>query len=278
MPIARFKINPTQTALPVIVMQQVFLYRDSLMPRPRGRDLIPGLNRPFEVCHRQGVTVFFPRHALKRDLSDVGFYPEFLSGRPKRYLFLKSNPDADIAPEMVLGIHDIIVAKNAYSALVGTNLEAIPDAAGIGTLVIGGVDMHVCCEATARDARHRNQRVIFRAGRRFGYHHGKRDAAPRTTRMDSDNAKITTIGDFIGHLKTEQKRVRTGGIQAIEGFGRSKFKRPVCQFIGSARHMGKAWAITAKDLFCYSEHFSNIADSDTICEISVKLFREVYSN
>ena len=86
---------------------------------------------------------------------------------------------------------------------------------------------------------------------------------------------------------------RAGDISRIEGLGRSEFKRPLCQFIGSARYLGKAWAVTPEDQLCqwggwcagvfpdvpesiisgclYSDRFLNIADGDTAREISAAL-------
>jgi len=79
-------------------------------------------------------------------------------------------------------------------------------------------------------------------------------------------------------------------LKEIKGLRRSEFKRPLCQFVGSARYLGKAWGITAEDHLCqwgawcagvfpevpesiisgclYSEQFLNIADGDTARLIS----------
>ena len=214
MPRARFEIDPARTALLIVDMQRGFLREDSPMLRPRGRDLIPDLNRLIEVCHRHRVTVVFTRHAFKRDLSDVGLYSEFLPGPPERYMFVEGNPDADIAPEMLVGMHDVIVTKNEYSAFAGTKLETTLGAAGIDTVIIGGVDVHVCCEATARDARHRNRRVIFLADGTAT--RDQPDAGWGTitademqhnvlTRMALGYAEVTTIEDVIGRLETEMR-------------------------------------------------------------------------
>ncbi len=79
-------------------------------------------------------------------------------------------------------------------------------------------------------------------------------------------------------------------LKDYHGLRRSEFKRPLCQFVGSARYLGKAWGITAEDQLCqwgawcagvfpdvpesiisgclYSEQFLNIADGDTARMIS----------
>ena len=41
-------------------------------------------------------------------------------------------------------------------------------------------------------------------------------------------------------------------IDEMQGIQRSQFKRTVCQYLGSARYLGKAWAATTEDQFCQS--------------------------
>lgn len=41
-------------------------------------------------------------------------------------------------------------------------------------------------------------------------------------------------------------------LKEIEGIERPRFKKPVCQFIGSARYLGKAWGATAEDQLCHA--------------------------
>lgn len=41
-------------------------------------------------------------------------------------------------------------------------------------------------------------------------------------------------------------------LKDVKGIQRSTFKRTVCQFLGSARYLGKAWGATTDDQFCQS--------------------------
>ena len=78
---------------------------------------------------------------------------------------------------------------------------------------------------------------------------------------------------------------RAEEINEIEAIQRSEFKRTVCQYLGSARYLGKAWGATTEDQFCqsgawklgvspyvpdvyaeqglYGDKLLNIADSET---------------
>ena len=160
---ARFEIQPERTALLIVDMQHGFLSADSPMGRAEGRELIPRLNLLIDTCRERGVSVIFTRHAFKADFSDIGIYPEFFPGPQQDYLFVEGRPEAEIYAEMSRREADGVVTKSTFSAFVETNLGVLLRARGIDTVIIGGVDVHVCCEATARDARHRNLRVIFLA-------------------------------------------------------------------------------------------------------------------
>lgn len=46
--------------------------------------------------------------------------------------------------------------------------------------------------------------------------------------------------------------VKAEELAGIPGIQRSAYKRTVCQFLGSARYLGKAWGATTEDQFCQS--------------------------
>jgi len=159
----KFKIRAERTALLIVDMQDGFLSAESPMGRAEGRELIPRLNSLIGACRESGAGVIFTRHAFKPDFSDLGLYAEFFPGPPEDYLFVEGRPEAEIYRELARRDADLVVTKSTFSAFVKTDLDAQLQARNIDTLIIGGVDVHVCCEATARDARHRNLRVIFLA-------------------------------------------------------------------------------------------------------------------
>jgi len=57
-------------------------------------------------------------------------------------------------------------------------------------------------------------------------------------------AKLSTLPLGFKFLKDADN------LKGIKGIKRSSFKRTVCQFIGSSRHLGKAWGATAEDQLC----------------------------
>ena len=158
----RFDIQADKTALIIIDMQNAFLKPGASLERARGRDLIPGLNKLIRACHEAGIMVIFTCHAFRADGSDMGLVAEFA---PEMYAnkntLIEGTPDVDIYDEMERGEKDVVVTKRIYNAFYGTELDLILRIHGVDTVIIGGVDTVFCCEATAREARHRNYRVIF---------------------------------------------------------------------------------------------------------------------
>lgn len=158
----RFDIAAEKTALVIIDMQNAFLKPGASLERPSGRDIIPSLNRLIRACHEAGIMVIFTCHAYRADGSDMGLVTQFA---PQLYAnkstLIEGTPDVDIYREMERAESDIVINKPIYSAFYGTELDLILRIHGIDTVIIGGVDTVFCCEATARDARHRNYKVIF---------------------------------------------------------------------------------------------------------------------
>lgn len=157
----RFSIVPERTALLVIDMQNAFLKPGSAFEVPRGREFIPRLNRLIEACRKKRIRVIFTRHAHSEDGSDLGLFREFVPTENGRPFIVDGTLDSDISPEVGVRKDDIVITKQIYSAFCGTNLEHILRGNGIDTVIISGVVTALCCEATARDARHKNLKVIF---------------------------------------------------------------------------------------------------------------------
>ncbi len=207
--LVKFEIDPHRTALLVVDMQHGFLAPESPMSRAAGLEMIPRLNSLIKACRASGLAVVFTRQAFKRDFSDVGLYPEFFPGPPEDYFFVEGRLEAEIYAGMDLTEADTIVSKTTFSAFVGTGLHDWLRERDIDTVIIAGVDVHVCCEATARDARHLNLRVIFLSdgtatGDRADYGWGASTAAEMQrhvlSRLALGYAEVATVSDVMARL------------------------------------------------------------------------------
>lgn len=158
---ARFEIDPDKTVLLVIDMQNTWLRPGSPMETPSGRALIPNLNRLIKACREKGILIVFTRSAWRQDGSDMGLFLDFIPEMAARSNLIEGTADVEISDEMDCQERDIVILKKAYSAFYGTPLDLILHIKGIDTVIISGVVTWGCCESTARDARHRNYKVIF---------------------------------------------------------------------------------------------------------------------
>lgn len=157
----RFDIVPAKTALLVIDMQQVWLAKGARMEVPSGREMVPALNKLIGSCRKQGIKVIFTRHAHRADGSDLGLFELFIPSKDGKPFLVDGTPDAEIYDGMDCRGDDLVITKQVYSAFSGTILDHYLRINNIDTLIISGLITCYCCEATAREARHRDYKVIF---------------------------------------------------------------------------------------------------------------------
>lgn len=160
-PKVHFDIYPQKTALIVVDMQNGFLKPGALLEIPRGRAMVPKLNKLISACREKGIRVIFLQQMHRQDGSDMGLMAEFIPGLAVKKSLIEGTLDAEIYDELKRQKGDIVVVKRTFSGFYGTDLELILRVNGIDTVIISGVATHTCCEATARDARLRNFKVIF---------------------------------------------------------------------------------------------------------------------
>ena len=100
-----FKFDPRKTALLNIDMQNCFV-ENSPVAAPRGREILPRINRLAEVCRKRGALVIHTVHVVRPDGSNTGvmgmIIPAIAAG-----LINKGNKQAELHPGIVVGKHDI---------------------------------------------------------------------------------------------------------------------------------------------------------------------------
>ena len=158
---ATFDVVPSRTALLVIDMQNAFLQPGRPFEVPRGRAMLPQLNRLISACRNNGILVIDTKHVIGQYGGQIGLWEKFNPAYAERSTLLKDSTDVELYDELDHEEEDVVITKPAYNAFYGTELEYILNVRGIDTLIISGVVTPLCCEATAREARHRNFKVIF---------------------------------------------------------------------------------------------------------------------
>jgi ureidoacrylate peracid hydrolase len=156
---ATFPVDPTKTALLVVDLQRCFV-EDSPVAAPDGPAVVHRLNGLAAVCRELGVRVIHTRHVVRPDHSNAGLLAEIVPAVAHGVID-DGNPMAEMHPDLDVGPGDIVLAKPRFGAFHGTDLETILRAAGIDTLIIGGIATNMCVDTTAREAAVREFHVLF---------------------------------------------------------------------------------------------------------------------
>ena len=160
-------IDPRQTALVVIDMQNYFCKPGHQGEVPASRDIVPNINRLAADVRRRGGLVVWVRNGTGETRASWSNYHESLhtpERRERRYAAMDVGGDGyeywhlnDIRPE------DAQLTKTRYSAFIqgSSTIESLLRDRGIDTLLITGTATNVCCESTARDAMMLNFKVVM---------------------------------------------------------------------------------------------------------------------
>jgi ureidoacrylate peracid hydrolase len=153
-------IDPGQTALIVVDMQNDFVAPGAPLESSAGRAMVPHLQRALDCCREEGIPVIYTAHVHRPDGCDLGL----LAHAPaiaRRDALVDGSAGVAIFPEIAPRDGEIVISKHRFSAFYGTDLEIILRGLGVTTVVITGVTTENCCHATARDAFFRDFQVVF---------------------------------------------------------------------------------------------------------------------
>ena len=153
-------LDAAKTELVVIDMQNTFLRPGAPVEVPKGRDIVPTINRLAAALRERGVRIVWVTHANENvdGASDwSNFFDHFVSDDVRARTIAGLAPGAEgqqIWPDLVVGPGDATIFKNRYSALISGSsaLERMLRSQGLDTVLIAGTKTNVCCESTGRDA------------------------------------------------------------------------------------------------------------------------------
>lgn len=158
--------NPKR-ALLVVDMQNDYCHADGAYPRQGRkcfefdsvrRNTVAAVNR----CKALHIPVIYVRMAWNVDANgypiDAGLIVEQSRSFLRKEGLRRGSWGAEVVDE--LPAPDYVVEKTRYSGFHNTALDGLLRGLGIDTVVITGVVTNVCVEATARDAFHRDFRIV----------------------------------------------------------------------------------------------------------------------
>jgi nicotinamidase-related amidase len=160
-------IDPRQTALVVIDMQNYFVKQGHQSEVPLAREIVPNINRLAAELRRRGGHVVWVRNGTNDTRESWSNYHNYLQSpdrAERRLQSMETGADGyefwhlnDIRPE------DAQITKKRYSAFIrdSSGLERHLRDRAIDTLLVTGTATNVCCESTARDAMMLNFKVVM---------------------------------------------------------------------------------------------------------------------
>ena len=173
---ALHRCEPDRTALLVVDMQHGFLDQGAALEVPRGRDIVPNIQRLMEYCRAVGSPVIFTQFVyspavpcLRGDPFGVEHLPAIDggptgSGRPSSNCLIGIGAgigaeSADIVPDLAPRADELVIAGHTYDKFYGTPLDLALRSGGITHLVVTGVTTDICVNCTILSAANRNYHV-----------------------------------------------------------------------------------------------------------------------
>lgn len=142
------------TCLVVVDMQRFFIDPLSHASFPAAEGIVGNVRSLIEAFRERDLPVVFTRHALLSDESP-GIMGEWWGD-----VLRDDDPLSRIDYRLRPLEGEAVLRKTRYSAYAGTDLESVLKGLRVTRLVITGVQTHLCCESTAREAFIRDYEVF----------------------------------------------------------------------------------------------------------------------
>ncbi|MFB6146892.1 MAG: cysteine hydrolase family protein [Halobacteriaceae archaeon] len=153
------RLDPEQTALVVVDMQNGFCHPDGSLYAPGSEDAIDPIRGLLADAREAGASVVFTRDVHPPEqFDDAHYYDEF--DRWGEHV-VEDSWAAGIVEDLDVRAEDHVVVKHTYDAFHETELEGWLDAHGICDLVFCGTLANVCVLHTAGSAGLRDYRPIL---------------------------------------------------------------------------------------------------------------------
>lgn len=175
-----FELDPKQTALLIIDMQNGFVEQGAPLEVPMARSQLPAIQRLLHFFRAQNLPVLFTAFCVAPD-SHYPFYWHMAKQRglrlePPDCTFWPHKHETKITPSLQPQKDERVIMKSGYDGFANTELEQLLQARGIRTLVIAGTVVNWCVDSTVRSAFHRFYNSVIVADGVSGYDHAGHSA------------------------------------------------------------------------------------------------------
>lgn len=153
------KVNPSQTGLIVIDIQNDFCHEDGAFSKAKKdlsmiQGMIPRLMGFIDHVRKIPLSVIYVR-TTHDDWTNSDAYNQINRLRNRSLICRTGTWGAEFY-KLTSRDDEYIITKHRYSAFQGTNLEIVLRCRGIDTLLVSGIMTNVCVESTLRDGFNRD--------------------------------------------------------------------------------------------------------------------------
>jgi ureidoacrylate peracid hydrolase len=161
MPYRFDRIDPSETAMIVVDMQNDFVKDGAALQSKQALAMVPKLAQTLRFCRDVGIKVIYTAHVHRADGCDMGVFRDLYPPIAQGMALVDGTPGVEIYPDLAPQAGELVVKKHRYSAFFATDMDLVLRQAGIRNVVISGTTTENCCHATARDAMFHNYKVAF---------------------------------------------------------------------------------------------------------------------
>ena len=155
----KFTLEPQNTALLIIDMQNDFLKPGAPLEVPAGRQIIPNIKRLLNFCREVGIPVIYTIFVTSEDTKGLMwlFHPEHA---PPTRACWEGSEGAEIISDLYPQAGERVIKKHCYDAFYDTDLDTVLRSLGVKYLIVTGVMTNFCVDSTVRGAFHRQYKVV----------------------------------------------------------------------------------------------------------------------
>lgn len=161
MPYRFDRIDPNETAMIVVDMQNDFVKEGAPLQSKQALAMVPKLAQTLRFCRDVGIKVIYTAHVHRADGCDMGVFRDLYPPIAQGAALVDESAGVEIYPDLAPKAGELVVKKHRYSAFFATDMDLVLRQAGIRNVVISGTTTENCCHATARDAMFHNYKVAF---------------------------------------------------------------------------------------------------------------------
>lgn len=185
-----FRLDPEQSALLVIDMQNGFIEEGAALEVPMARQQVPAIKNLIEYCRSKGIPVVYTRFCITGEEGCYKFYWRLAKQRglaidSPDFEFLGNAHAVQVTPELAPASGEHVIDKPGYDCFAESNLEDVLRTLKVSQLMVTGTVLNWCVDSTVRAAYHRHYDVAVIADGVSSYDHAGA-TAEQWCRMELD--------------------------------------------------------------------------------------------